>query len=298
MTVAFQATAAPSAITSHGDTTIIVDNNGDSTVITSRVAGLVEKIVTSDIMEHLDDTIVDNSHENDYNGEIHENDKEFLEINRTWSSAVSQMAGSFCVAVVFIVFFVLFFRHANRRRKYKVLEKAIENNYQLPDGVFGEKTTKVIYNTPQYQAPAMGAQAQQPVQGTPVPPPFRSYDTNGTNGTQAQGQQPSAGQPAVPVYNQINWQSLQGTKLVAVGLGGCIFGLITSATPLVGIFCIPLFIGAFKMFTSYMDQRNAILAAQFYSSNQQYTQQGPTQHAEQAQPAQAAPEHNQGETQM
>lgn len=289
MIAAVPASAAKGAITQHGDTTIIVDANGDSAVITSKVAGLVEKLVSSNMLEHLDDTIVDNSHEYDYeyDGDSQENEKEFLEINRTWSSAVSQMTGSFCVAVVFLVFIVLFFRYLNRRRKYKVMEKAIENNYQLPEGIFGGNTTKVVYTTPQYQAGAMGAQAQQPVQGAPVPPPFRSYDTTGA---QAQGQQPAAGQPAVPVYNHINWQSLQGTKLVAVGLGGCVFGLITSATPLVGIFCIPLFIGAFKMFTSYMDQRNAILAAQYYSQNQQQT--------EQAQPQQAAPEHNPGEPQM
>lgn len=279
MIAAVPAIAAKSAITQNGDTTIIVDGNGDSAVITSKVAGLVEKLVSSEMLEHLDDTIVDNSHEYEYDGDNQENEKEFLEINRTWSSAVSQMTGSFCVAVVFLVFIVLFFRYLNRRRKYKVMEKAIENNYQLPEGIFGGNTTKVVYNTPQYQAPSMGAQAQGiQAQGAPVPPPFRSYDTDGV---QAQGQQPVAGQPAAPVYNHINWQSLQGTKLVAVGLGGCIFGLITSATPLVGIFCIPLFIGAFKMFTSYMDQRNAILAAQYYSQNQQQ----PTQD-------------NQGQTQM
>ncbi len=288
MIAAVPASAAKNAITTKGDTTIIVDENGDSTVITSKVAGLVEKIVSNELIKHLDDTVINNAEELgnlDNDTDEAENVNNFLEINRTWSLAAREMVASISMALVAIILIVLFFRYLNRRRKYKVMEKAIENHYELPEGVFGN-STKVVYNTPQYTAPTMGTPVGDPVQGTPVPPPFRSYETQGATAQQPeQGQQPATGQALPPMYNQISWRSLEGRGATAVGLGGMIFGLITGATPLTGIFCIPFFIGAFKMFSSYMDQRNAIVYAQYYAQQAPQQPAAPTQPAAPQQPA-------------
>lgn len=260
--------AATSSYTAHGDTATIIDGT-DTVVITSKVAGLVEKIAQSNILEHLDDTIVDNNKDYDYNYEeqASNRDETFISVNAIWSGVARKIVVYTIVATVLIIFFVLFFRHANRRRKYKVLEKAIENNYPLPEGIFSDKGNKTVYVQQPAYGPAQPAQApnatQSTVEGTPVPPPYRSYDNLGATADKG-----ATKQHFNPMNEQFNWHALRGVGATAAGLGGIVFGLATGAEPLIGIFCIPLFIGGFKMFASYMDQRNAILAARsYYNAN-------------------------------
>lgn len=260
--------AATSSYTAHGDTATIIDGT-DTVVITSKVAGLVEKIAQSNILEHLDDTIVDNNKDYDYNYEeqASNRDETFISVNESWSRVARKIVGYIIVATVLIIFFVLYFRYANRRRKYKVLEKAIENNYPLPEGIFSDKGNRTVYVQQPTYGPAQAAQApnavQDPVEGTPVPPPYRSYDNLGATADKG-----ATKQHFNPMNEQFNWHALRGVGATAAGLGGIVFGLVTGAEPLIGIFCIPLFIGGFKMFASYMDQRNAILAARsYYNAN-------------------------------
>lgn len=264
--------AAQSSYTAHGDTATIIDGT-DTVVITSKVAGLVEKIAQSNILEHLDDTIVDNNKEYDYDTQeqASNRDETIISVSETWSGVARRIVGYLVVATVLIIFFVLYFRHANRLRKYKVLEKAIENNYQLPEGIFSDKGNKTVYVQQPVYGPAQPAQqaaqapqaSSDPVTGTPIAPPYRSYDNLGATATQG-----TTKQHFNPMNEQFNWHGLKGVGATAAGLGGIIFGLATGAEPLVGIFCIPLFIGGFKMFASYMDQRNAILAARsYYNAN-------------------------------
>ena len=271
--------AGNTSITTKGDTTIVVAN-GDTAVITSRVAGLVEKIISNELVNHLDDTLV-GSEANPAENHQHDDARTsgLIELNRYWSSATSTITQGLLTGIVAIVLLVLFFRYLNRRRKYKVLEKAIENNYPLPDGALGNgQVTRVVYNFP--NAPAAPVQGQPVEQGIPAPPPFRSYDNN----TQQPQPQPQPQPQYVYPYN-INWGQIKGIPTFAVGVAGIIFFALAGAGPVAAVFLIPLIIGGAKMFSSYMEQKHAIQQAICHQAMQQphVAQQQPAQ-----QPAQPA----------
>ncbi len=275
------ASAERASITTKGDTTVIVAD-GDTTVIESRIAGALEKVISGKIMEHLDDTVLDNSGSVTVNlddDSTVDEDTTWIETNRIWSQRLTDIVAITSVFLVAIVVLVLTFRYLNRRRKYKVIEKAIENNYPLPDGIFGKSTTRVVYTQP---TPTMGT----PVQGTPVPPPF-TQGIKADAQPQQQQAQPQQSQPFSYYADRINWREIQGFNLTAVSLGALLFFLIAGAGPVAALCIIPLFIGASKMFTSYMDQRNAVNAARYYQQPQAPQQQptaAPTQESAPEQP--------------
>ncbi len=156
-----------------GDSITITD--GDESVT---VSGLPEmQKVRDKINRALDDTLNAGSGTSvrigDNEGELAPED--IKEISNQWASTVKQMAisGSFCL--LGIVALVLLFRFLNRRNKYRVIEKAIENNYPLNELSLNDTRRSAIYvQQPVVTAtpPAFnGAPAQQPGQvpvGTPI----------------------------------------------------------------------------------------------------------------------------------
>ena len=159
-----------------------VEFKGDSIVITDEdqavtLSGLPEmKKVRDKINRALDDTLNAGSGTTveigDSHGELSPEDVK--EISNHWASVVKQMtiSGTFCL--LGIVALVLFFRFLNRRNKYRVIEKAIENNYPLNEISLNDTRRSAIYvQQPIVTAPPManGAAAQQPGQvpvGTPI----------------------------------------------------------------------------------------------------------------------------------
>ena len=93
--------------------------------------------------------------------------EDIKEISNQWASVVKQLfiSGTFCL--LGLIALVLFFRFLNRRSKYRVIEKAIMNNYPLNDISLSDSKHSAIY----VQQPVMPA-APQPGQvpvGTPLP---------------------------------------------------------------------------------------------------------------------------------
>ena len=155
-----------------GDTIVI--NDGDESVT---VSGLPEmQKVRDKINRALDDTLTAGSGTTveigNHRGELSPED--IKEISNQWASVVKQMtiSGSFCL--LGIVALVLLFRFMNRRNKYRVIEKAIENNYPLNEVSLNDTRRSAIYvQQPVVTAPPVfnGAPAQQPGQvpvGTPI----------------------------------------------------------------------------------------------------------------------------------
>lgn len=100
--------------------------------------------------------------------------EDIKEISNQWASVVKQMfiSGSFCL--LGLVTLLLLFRFLNRRNKYRVIEKAIENNYPLNELSLTDVKRSAIYvQQPVVTAPPMvnAAHAQQP-SGTPVGTPL------------------------------------------------------------------------------------------------------------------------------
>lgn len=244
----------------------IVETRGDTLMI-ARDGDTVRLSGTQTIKElvgMLDDTLININKEVDQDiddGEVitpgtHQLAIESQEI---WASVAKE--GIICCtwALVCLILVILLFNYLKRRRKYKMVEKAIENNYPLPPYVF-EGHTSAPSN---YYAPVPPVQGSPVLEGTPVnegepvvdengevvPPPLGVQNDPWRNTAQPQ---PVMGEP------RMNWRAFQSSfVLVAVGLG--LMGVFHE-TALMGIFAILVLIGLGKGFIEYQDQRDAINA--------------------------------------
>ena len=191
--LAITATAVPT-VTAQPTSKTHVSFKGDSIVVTDgdeeiTVSGIPQK-VRDRINEALDDTLTSGSGTTvefgDQRGELAPED--IKEISNQWASVAKQWAisGSFCL--LGLVALVLFFRFLNRRNKYRVIEKAIENNYPLNELSLNDVKRSAIY-------------VQQPVV-TAAPPVQPGQMPIGTPLEGATPQQP------VIMTDMVNWRAL------------------------------------------------------------------------------------------
>ncbi len=236
-----------------GDT-LIIASDGDTVLLTSSQ-------ITKKLGVLLDDTVINMT---DEVAEPIERDNESdwrVRMQEVWSNTAEVIGLAFIWGMVCLIALIMLFNYLKRRRKYKMVEKAIENNYPLPPYVFdGHAPAQPVWNTPATQQPVQGIPISDgtPVEptaddeDTPTPPPFNvQNDPWNEQATQAQ-QQPAMGKP------RINWRAFQNSFiLVAVGLG---LMIMFHETMLVGIFSILVLIGLGKGFIEYQEQRDAINA--------------------------------------
>ncbi len=237
-----------STVVTRGVTTEIVED-GD----TVRLVGM--NALGSRITDMLNDTVVDVE---TYAGENELDTAK--EISNQWSKAVAFITMHVMIGIVLIVLLSLLFRYLNRRRKYMMVEKAIENNYPLPEYIFGgvRETVRTIYvGTP--------LAAQPPAPQQPTPPPFPGDAAGIAANPQpadAGMEQPAApGQPAAvpPAVGRINWMALKGGfTLTAVGIGACLFFLILEVYAMAGACSILILLGLGKMWIAYQDQKSIV----------------------------------------
>ena len=241
--------------TIHGDTTIIT--NGEDTVRFVGVNGLSKRITAM-----LDDTLLNlkaGDSQNDSIAQANAEDTMGVEefpikdsTQKIWADTSETIVASIMTGITFIVLFSLLFYYLHRRRKYKMVEKAIENNYPLPGYIFGaaQETPRVVY-TPMPTPPPFNVNRNDTVTGTPL---------NNADAAQ-QGQQYAAQMPQQPLGDQIDWHQMKGGFTTAVtGLAFMLFFAVVGATPLACMFTILLLIGLGKMWLNYQDQKNAIAA--------------------------------------
>lgn len=236
-----------------GDT-LIIASDGDTVLLTSSQ-------ITKKLGVLLDDTIINMT---DEVAEPIERDNKSdwrVRMQEVWSSTAEAIGLAFIWGMVCLIALIMLFNYLKRRRKYKMVEKAIENNYPLPPYVFdGHAPAQPVWNTPATQQPVQGIPINDgtPVEptaddeDTPTPPPFNvQNDPWNEQATQAP-QQPAMGKP------RINWRAFQNSFiLVAVGLG---LMIMFHETMLVGVFSILVLIGLGKGFIEYQEQRDAINA--------------------------------------
>ncbi|MBO6250197.1 MAG: hypothetical protein J6N71_02485 [Muribaculaceae bacterium] len=238
-------------ISTEADTMMVTDGSDTLRIIGKNMGKLGERI-----SQALDDTVINRASIDSAvasNVDSWPNDN-IMELNRIWSRVANQAISAFWIALGVIIFICLLFGYLRRRRKYRVIEKAIENNYPLPEGILGNKpSSQTIYVQP---APAP---APRPV----APPPAQAW-TRPANGPQAAGTasgntqaQPSAVPNAsIPAGMPVNWRALwPAFKWIVAGLSGMLFfALAGGAWPMVGLCTIPLLIGLGKAFILYQDQ--------------------------------------------
>ena len=244
LTVVFAASAKPVIKASPAKSKANIELKGDSIVVSDgnesvTVSDISEiQKVRDKINEALDDTLTGGSGTTveigDHKGELSPDD--IKEISNHWASVVKQMtiSGSFCL--LGIVALVLFFRFLNRRNKYRVIEKAIDNNYPLNELSLNDTKRSAIY----VQQPVVTAapQAGQVPVGTPM-----------------SGQTPD--NPIV-MTDMVNWRALMpaikwigwGTLLVLFSVS---IGELDNPFWPTGLALIV--VGAFKGFILYKEQK-------------------------------------------
>ena len=241
--LAITATAVPT-VTAQPTSKTHVSFKGDSIVVTDgdeeiTVSGIPQK-VRDRINEALDDTLTSGSGTTvefgDQRGELAPED--IKEISNQWASVAKQWAisGSFCL--LGLVALVLFFRFLNRRNKYRVIEKAIENNYPLNELSLNDVKRSAIY----VQQPVVTA--APPVQPGQVP-----------IGTPLEGATPQ--QPVI-MTDMVNWRALMpAVKWMGWGVLLILFSVAIGEfdNPFWPIGLALIFVGVCKGFILYKEQK-------------------------------------------
>lgn len=239
LAAALPSQARKANINRSGDTTTIV-MNGDTVRVTD---GEVKKSISKAINDTLWSEKAENEDDETYNYMAIDNDARLKEASM-WSSTVKQISISMCFCIMVVVFMSLLFYLLHRRAKYRVIEKAIENNYPLPPSLGGTPTYKQAPQRPdawRNYAPQQQPQAQPQAQPQPQQPPYQQ----GMNAPM---------QPNMPY--RVNYMAYKKSfVLVTVGLMAAMFFESAGASPMVCLSMIVVLLGLGKGFVIYKEQK-------------------------------------------
>lgn len=281
LAAALPSQARKANINRSGDTTTIVMNGDTVRVTDGEVKKTISKAINDTLWSEKAETADDDE---TYNYMALDNDARLKEASM-WSSTVKQISISMCFCIMVVVFLSLLFYLLHRRAKYRVIEKAIENNYPLPPSLGGTPTYK---QAPQRPDAWRNYAPQQQPQPQPQPQP------------QAQPQQPpyqqgmnAPMQPNMPY--RVNYMAYKKSfVLVCVGLMAAMFFESAGASPMVCLSMIVVLLGLGKGFVIYKEQKQDqdYWRWQMQQQQQQQVPQQPQQNAEQQPPVFTPPTEN------
>ncbi|MGN0211482.1 MAG: hypothetical protein ACI4AN_00880 [Muribaculaceae bacterium] len=233
--------AENASVQMRGDSIVVMDGGDTVTVAMSGLKQLVGKISNK-----MGDTLVDKSGEAIAVDMIDENytpSESDLAVEQIFSERqngeqifIAIVTGIVFGSILLIVLFSLIAYYMRRRAKYRIIEKAIENGYELPESFYGNSRN------------------QRPVM--PVPPV--------TPQQPVQPAQPNAPQqPVMPASGngdllfRLRWHrgARSGMTLSVVGLCFVVFGLAIGEEFFAAIGLAIILIGAAKIALGYFDVR-------------------------------------------
>lgn len=242
LVAALPSQARKANINRSGDTTTIVMNGDTVRVTDGEVKKTISKAINDTLWSEKAETADDDE---TYNYMALDNDARLKETSM-WSSTVKQISISMCFCIMVVVFMSLLFYLLHRRAKYRVIEKAIENNYPLPPSLGGTPTYKQAPQRPdawRNYAPQQQPQPQPQPQAQPQPqqPPYQQ----GMNAPM---------QPNMPY--RVNYMAYKKSfVLVTVGLMAAMFFESAGASPMVCLSMIVVLLGLGKGFVIYKEQK-------------------------------------------
>ncbi len=228
------------SVSVRGDSTLVV-RNGDTTIIVTPNLGNEIKAALKDTLLSADFTL-DESDSDEITAEDIEFEKERATNERLehmyTMNTVQTVTGFICFTIFALVFLAMLFYYLHRRAKYRVVERAIDNNYPLSGTIFGSQ--------PQQHTVVV----QQPV-AIPAQPVIQPQ--NSTNGNSSSNANMDFLAPA-PIINIKAYRS--AFILVAVSIGLMLFFAAAGATPMVALSSILFFLGLGKGLAAYIEQKN------------------------------------------
>lgn len=281
LAAALPSQARKANINRSGDTTTIVMNGDTVRVTDGEVKKTISKAINDTLWSEKAETADDDE---TYNYMALDNDARLKEASM-WSSTVKQISISMCFCIMVVVFLSLLFYLLHRRAKYRVIEKAIENNYPLPPSLGGTPTYKQAPQRPdawRNYAPQQQPQPQPQPQAQPQPqqPPYQQ----GMNAPM---------QPNMPY--RVNYMAYKKSfVLVCVGFMMAMFFDSAGASPMVFLSMIVVLLGLGKGFVIYKEQKQDqdYWRWQMQQQQQQQVPQQPQQNAEQQPPVFTPPTEN------
>lgn len=244
-----------------GDSAIVIRSGDNSvTISTATLNSLISSALHDTLITHPSGYYSNTSIEID---SVTEGDIRIEEINSAErirrkaleTGMITRNTAIVFTAIFAIVFLGLLFMYLHRRAKYRVMERAIENNYPLSGTILGREPRQTVV-----------VQQAQPSFATP---PVANAVLDG---------QPTAPEQVLNTDRLINVQAYKTPlTLIAVGLGGMLFFALADAMPMVGLCSILLFIGASKGVIAYLEQRNAAYLQQQFRASQQQQPDSPQQ---------------------
>lgn len=283
LAAALPSQARKANINRSGDTTTIVMNGDTVRVTDGEVKKTISKAINDTLWSEKAETADDDE---TYNYMALDNDARLKEASM-WSSTVKQISVSMCFCIMVVVFLSLLFYLLHRRAKYRVIEKAIENNYPLPPSLGGTPTYKQAPQRPDawrnyapQQQPQPQPQPQAQAQPQPQQPPYQQ----GMNAPM---------QPNMPY--RVNYMAYKkSVVLVCVGFMMAMFFDSAGASPMVFLSFIIVLLGLGKGFVIYKEQKQDQDYWQWQMQQQQQQQvpQQPQQNAEQQPPVFTPPTEN------
>lgn len=279
LAAALPSQARKANINRSGDTTTIVMNGDTVRVTDGEVKKTISKAINDTLWSEKAETADDDE---TYNYMALDNDARLKEVSM-WSSTVKQISISMCFCIMVVVFLSLLFYLLHRRAKYRVIEKAIENNYPLPPSLGGTPTYKQAPQRPDaWRNYAPQQQPQPQAQAQPQQAPYQQ----GTNAPM---------QPNMPY--RVNYRVYKKSfVLVTVGLMAAMFFDSAGASPMVCLSMIVVLLGLGKGFVIYKEQKQEQDYWQWQMQQQQpQPPYAPQQPQPQPQPQPQAPQQPQAE---
>ena len=231
----FSANADNASLQMMGDSMVVVNGKDTVTITMGKLKEFAAKI-----NNRLDDTIVDNAIDaadaaiavtdaalddsTDKNeialAQIH---KQNADHEKIFIATVTAIVFGTIFLIVLISLIVYYMR---RRAKYRIVEKAIENGYPLPDSFYGNR-------------PVMPQPIMMPQQ--PNAPQQPNFDLSSCDA----------------IYSRLRWHrgARSGFKLGIIGLAFLIFACMISEEFFAAVGFIFLLIGAAKLAIAYFDTR-------------------------------------------
>ena len=243
--------SSKTSVSMKGDTTTVIEDGDTTRVVGGINIGKIIERALGDTLVSTADSAEDAEGAAD-DADAYDNREANMRARQAMmQEMVQNIVSCTVVGVIFIIFFSLLFYYLHRKAKYRMMEKAIENNYPLPG------------------TPMMGRQA--PVQSQPVAQP------------QSQSQsQPQSAAPQPPVaglanlgFNNVqpylDWRSFHRSfMLIAVGVALMLFFAAAGSIEMVALMSILVLIGAAQALINYQQQKQ-VIARQLWQ--QQHGQQ-------------------------
>ena len=248
------ATLASSITTSAQDVTIsasgdsiIIQENG-KTIVAPNAKAIVEAVKSS-----LNDTVISNvaadSEDSDFSSDADNERQRYYNYRQSISTQQTEVVITCVVfgSIIFIIFLCLVFFYMHRRARYRMIEKAIENDYELPASVAGMYPRNM-----QQPAAPQPIIVNQPQPGANQMPPFRRMEAS-----QAYSYGRMGGTPTLP--GQYNVQGFKnGAIWAAVGLCLMLISASLNVMFLVTLSVIPFVVGVIKLLGEFFMQRSRI----------------------------------------